>query len=578
LTVAPDPAEVPEVDTDLVQSVVDDPDDGHLGPGQLVPTGGVPLQLGGNIAELRRGAGITQGELAARSGITQAAVNYFEAGRHIPTLLVALKIAGSLDTGVDRLTAGIFWNPGGVVRSGGPSGPRAVSFQGYFSARPAHLRTEAPSLPVSSQAEVATVIGRNVRDARRRRRISQRNLGPPIGLEQTHVSKIELGQIEPTLSTVIALARELEVTVGTLLSGMHWGEIGPADAWDAAAGRRGRPRDLHSLDALVVRGCREGKVPSAIAREASADEPTVRRCIERLRRKGRSLSADTATWSEVDFEGEEALRREEELRASDPVEEKDAARVVAGHLRHHRRRQGIRQERLAALAGFGAPSISGFERSGPNFFLTHLVRLAASLRVPCSTLTEGLGWDHVAGSFLLARHPRSPDRSPAAVIGGNARQIRQASRLAEATVARRVGRRSNYFNAIEHGRTTPRPISLLMLARALEAEVEDLLAGVRDWYVRPLLPLAMTEAEEAAETAARQGQLLRLWNQNVDLRGIADALEMKPQTVFGVVNRLRDVGVDVPYRKAPLTPAQLSQRMRRRRQARRPLAASAGRG
>ena len=65
---------------------------------------------------------------------------------------------------------------------------------------------------------------------------------------------------------------------------------------------------------------------------------------------------------------------------------------------------------------------------------------------------------------------------------------------------------------------------------------------------------------------------------NALLRGIADALEMKPQTVFGVVNRLRDVGVDVPYRKAPLTPAQLSQRMRRRRQARRPLAASAGRG
>ncbi|MBN9622154.1 MAG: helix-turn-helix transcriptional regulator, partial [Actinobacteria bacterium] len=169
---------------------------------------------------------------------------------------------------------------------------------------------------------------------------------------------------------------------------------------------------------------------------------------------------------------------------------------------------------------------------------------------------------------LLARHPRLPDRSPAAVIGKNARRIRQSVRLAEATVARRVNRRSNYFNALEHGRSMPRTITLLMLARALEVEVEDLLEGVRDWYVRPLLPLAMTEAEEAAEMASRPEHLLRLWNQNVDLRGIADALEMKPQTVFAVVNRLRDVGVDVPYRKAPLTPAQLSERLRRRRASR----------
>jgi len=574
LTTASDPAEVPEDDTDLVQSVVDDPDDGHLGPGQLVPTGGVPLQLGANIAELRREAGVTQAELATRSGITSAAVSYFEAGRHIPTLLVALKLAGSLDTGIDRLTAGIFWNPGRLGSDRSASGLRAVRSQGYFSTRPAHLRTDGPSIPVSTQGEVAAVIGRNVRDARRRRHVSQRDLGPTIGLEQTHVSKIELGQIEPTLTTVIALARELEVTVGTLLSGMHWAEIGPPDAWGEAAGRRGRTRDLHSLDALVLRGCREGKEPSAIAREASADEPTVSRCIERLRRRGRSLSADPATWTDEDLEDELALRREEDLRASDPIEEKDAAMVVAGHLRRHRRRQGLKQEPLGALGGFSAAnSVSQFERVGPNFFLTHLVRLAASLRVTCSTLTEGLRWDHAARSFLLARHPKPTDRSPAVVIGENARRFRQSARLAEATVARRVGRRSNYFNALEHGRSTPRPISLLMLARALEVEVEDLLEGFRDWYVRPLLPLAMTEAQEAAESASRQEQLLLLWNQNVDLRGIAEALEIKPQTVFAAVNRLRDLGVDVPYRKAPLTPAQLSQRMRRRRRARRPIAA-----
>lgn len=570
MTITTDPAEeVPEVHPGLVQSVVDDPDDGHLRPGQLVPTGGVPLQLGGNIAELRRAAGISSAELAARSGITQTAVGYFQAGRHIPTLLVALKLAGSLDTGIDRLTAGIFWNPGGPARNGTASGPRAVEFQGYFSARPAHLRTDSPSLPVTTRGEVATVIGRNVRDARRRRRVSQRDLGPSVGLEQTHVSKIELGQLEPTLTTLIGLARELEVPVEALLGGMHWGEVGPSDAWEEPD-RGGRPRELHSLDAAVARGCREGRAPAAIAREISVDEPTVRRCIERLRRKGRSLSADPSTWTGADLEDELTLRREEDLHACDRVEEKDAAMVVAQNLRRHRRGQGIRQGPLGALGGFvAANSISQFERTGPNVPVTHLVRLAASLRVTCSTLTEGLCWDHASGSFLLARHPQPPGRSPATMIGANARRIRQSARLSEGTVARRVGRRSNYFNALEHGRSLPRPISLLMLARALEVEVEDLLAGVRDWYVRPLLPLAMTEAEEAAETASRQERLLRLWNQNADLRSISEALDMKPQTVFAVVNRLRDVGVDVPYRKAPLTPAQLSQRMRRRRASRR---------
>ncbi|MBS1893759.1 MAG: hypothetical protein JST59_20860 [Actinobacteria bacterium] len=43
---------------------------------------------------------------------------------------------------------------------------------------------------------------------------------------------------------------------------------------------------------------------------------------------------------------------------------------------------------------------------------------------------------------------------------------------------------------------------------------------------------------------------------------------MKPQTAFAAVNRLRELGVDIPYRKAPMTPAQLSGRLRRRRASR----------
>jgi transcriptional regulator with XRE-family HTH domain len=552
----------------------DDADGGHLEPGQLVPRGPVPDQLGANISGLRQGAGLSEVELAKRSGITRAAVVYFEAGRHIPSLVVALKLAGSLDVSIDRLTLGVFWNPGEVVVNGNRRKPRAELFEGYFSTEPAQIADQGlEPAPVTSRGEVTAIIGRNLRDARRRRHRSQRDLGRSLGSEQTHVSKIERGQIEPTLQTVIGLARELEVPIDALLAGMRWAALGPADAWDEQRGGGGRVRDLNSLDAFVARGCREEKAPWEMARDLGVDEPTVRRVIERLRRRGRSLTADPATWTAADVEDEIALRREEAERATDPIPEEHAKTVVGEAIRARRKRLEMTQEEVAYAAGFThGHGISNYERFGPNYPVTNLIRLAATLRSPCSALTEGLRWDPGAGTFLLSRRRGPADRSPGAVIGGNARRIRQAARLPEEIVASRVGRRSNYFNALEGGGKLPRPVTLLMLACALEVGVAALLAGIRDWYVRPLLPLAIPEAEEAVEKAAQQDRLLRLWHQGSGLQSIGEALDMKPQTAFAAVNRLRELGVDIPYRKAPMTPAQLSGRLRRRR-ASRPLGA-----
>lgn len=564
MIVATDPGEAPDLDPAAAES---DADDGHLGPGQIVPRGPVPDQLGANIAELRRAAGLSERELADRSDITQTAVAYFEAGRHIPNLLVALKLAGSLGASIDRLTLGVFWNPGEVVGTGRRWRPRSLLLEGYFSTRPAHVgEDDSQPVPVTGRGEVAVIIGRNLRDARRRRHLSQRDLGRAIGSEQTDVSKVERGLQEPTLTTVIGLARELEVPIEALLAGMRWADLGPADAWGDPRGRRGRARDLHSLDAAVARGCREKRAPWEMAKDLGVDEPTVRRVIERLRRRGRSLDADPATWTAADIEDELSLRREEAQRAVDPISEEEAKLVVGETVRTRRLRLEMSQEELGDVAGFmGGRGFSYFERRGPNFPITHLIRLAAALRLPCSALTAGLRWDPGARTFLLSRRRGPTGRSPGALIGGNARRIRQAARLPEETVAARVGRKSNYFNALEAGGKLPRPVTLLMLACALEVEVATLLEGIRDWYVRPLLPLAIPEEEEAAERAARQERLLRLWHQGTDLRGIAEALDTKPQTVFAAVNRLRELGVDIPYRKAPMTPAQLSGRLRRRR-------------
>ena len=83
--------------------------------------------------------------------------------------------------------------------------------------------------------------------------------------------------------------------------------------------------------------------------------------------------------------------------------------------------------------------------------------------------------------------------------------------------------------------------------------------------MRPLLPPDIPVEEESVHKAAQQERLLRLWGRGDAMKSIGEAVDMKPTTVFGVVDRLRDVGVDVGYRKAPTDPAQLSARLRRRR-------------
>lgn len=46
---------------------------------------------------------LTQEELAGRAGITRASVNAIEAGRMVPSVLLALKLATALDVAVDDL-------------------------------------------------------------------------------------------------------------------------------------------------------------------------------------------------------------------------------------------------------------------------------------------------------------------------------------------------------------------------------------------------------------------------------------------------------------------------------------------
>jgi predicted transcriptional regulator len=54
-------------------------------------------------------------------------------------------------------------------------------------------------------------LAQQLRAARRERRITQKALGQRMGLPQSHISAIEGGKVDPRLSSILELARLLEL-------------------------------------------------------------------------------------------------------------------------------------------------------------------------------------------------------------------------------------------------------------------------------------------------------------------------------------------------------------------------------
>ncbi|HEX8153319.1 MAG TPA: helix-turn-helix transcriptional regulator [Thermoanaerobaculia bacterium] len=59
--------------------------------------------FGARLRELRAAAGLTQRELATRSGTSSAAISNFEAGNNAPTLGTLVRLADALDCNVTDL-------------------------------------------------------------------------------------------------------------------------------------------------------------------------------------------------------------------------------------------------------------------------------------------------------------------------------------------------------------------------------------------------------------------------------------------------------------------------------------------
>ena len=60
-------------------------------------------QLNNQLEELRKASGLTQSELAEKVEVSRKSINSVENGIYIPTTLLALKIAKTLNCTVDDL-------------------------------------------------------------------------------------------------------------------------------------------------------------------------------------------------------------------------------------------------------------------------------------------------------------------------------------------------------------------------------------------------------------------------------------------------------------------------------------------
>lgn len=65
--------------------------------------------------------------------------------------------------------------------------------------------------------DASKAFGKVLRRLRRDRDLSQENLANAVGMERSYISKLEKGDFQPKLKTILALSDELGIRTGELL-------------------------------------------------------------------------------------------------------------------------------------------------------------------------------------------------------------------------------------------------------------------------------------------------------------------------------------------------------------------------
>ncbi|HEX4304811.1 MAG TPA: helix-turn-helix transcriptional regulator [Solirubrobacterales bacterium] len=161
-----------------------------------------------NEVALRRSAGLSQRDLAHRAGLHRSAISLIERYQRMPRLGTIVRISGAVESDQWELLHGLKWDLGPELDWWRPS------------AEPCDRQVSAgPRVIVASPApRFGLLLARQ----RLREDLTQVDVARICQMHSSEVSKIERGEREPWLDSLLQLAAAVKIAPGDLLGGVHW--------------------------------------------------------------------------------------------------------------------------------------------------------------------------------------------------------------------------------------------------------------------------------------------------------------------------------------------------------------------
>lgn len=538
-------------------------------------------QVATNLRNLRLEVGIGKPELARRAGMYEQDVSSCEQGQHEPGVIRALKFVHSLDSSIDRLTKRTYWHRGEVALTPGARPAPSERLSGFYSTLPANVavfESDALNGSVASRREATEIFGRNVRAIRGRRHLNQVSLARAAGLTKSGLSLIERGARETTTKTLISLARSLEVTPEFLLAGIVSEPPSPLRGLPSGGGVR--RHEAEGLDAEIATLWNEERTAAEIANATGISSPAVSAIVHRLREQGQPLAYRRPVTRAADriarrrrerhiaqhrgpCDGSDAAGGVEETLHPDPASPEAVKARFGANIALYRHEAGITFRQLADATETDAGYLNRIEKGRQDVQLSLLVRLAGSLNVRCGLLTSGIAWEPTSAAFRIEEvYARTP--APLRRLGQNALRARRRIGASQEAVGRRAGMHRCDVGDFERGDRNFRIFALVLVAGSLGITVTELFSETVDWYVRPLPEPEYAPGETRPTKSERDLALVRLWREGKTEREIAEQLDTTQGNVASSIAELRNAGEDLPYRRPPLSAAQIAARRRRR--------------
>ena len=72
-----------------------------------------------------------------------------------------------------------------------------------------------------NSSEIVKIIGRNIKELRNERKISQQDLAEECNFEKSNLARIESGRTNPTVKTLFKISEALKIPLATLFDIHH---------------------------------------------------------------------------------------------------------------------------------------------------------------------------------------------------------------------------------------------------------------------------------------------------------------------------------------------------------------------